>query len=708
MNADTNPFDEVYVADSVDDRAFVELFSALPLSQISAKVFAAGNVILKGIHGCGKTMILRLFLPKTIVAFKQSGIPLPIPKSAARFLSAGVNLTKSAICDIAEVTLGQGPELDLDHLPSYFGDFFNWWLLKDLFENLSFIAENADTFGWVHFESEHKFVSNLISQDCWFDSLKGCQTLKDVKARIDSRVAIYRKWVSGNLVGKGAPPELRESKTAIGQPISRTVECLKESGIIETDIRVFVRLDQLEELHQHGAVTDARDQYRKDIRLAFRRMINRALGNREGAVHYRVGTRPYGWNAPRELLVVHGSGALLEHRRDYMLVDMDEDVFRRGEATGTRFFKEFADDTFRRRLKHAFKLTELPPKGQLRKAFGKHPTPEERANYYGRPKEKTTPVPFEQALALEKSETGGVWSVEWRDYLRDIYKESPLEAVLAAAWARQSGGGSKVHRDSPPPGNAPWKSRVWWRKERLILAVLQLAARRQQRLWWWGCDDLMSLSGGNMSVFLHVCHQVWDHFLKTERLKKPTERVNLFDGRVRESIPKEVQAVGIQNASKAWLEKLTEVSGGEFRKRFIEVIGEQFRIWLREDKAMSYPGRNGISLSSAELELPIKPNSDLWVFLRDAGGYGALYQRDHTTKDQAGGRRVKYYLNPILSPFFQIPSAHMKEPKYCKLEEVLKFARSAKLPFIFETAISKSGAPEVIPKQDDEAQMNLF
>jgi hypothetical protein len=88
-----------------------------------------------------------------------------------------------------------------------------------------------------------------------------------------------------------------------------------------------------------------------------------------------------------------------------MLVDMDEDVFRRGEATGTRFFKEFADDTFRRRLKHAFKLDKLPPKGQLRKAFGRHPKPEERADYYGRPKEKTAPVPYEQANGVQTPES---------------------------------------------------------------------------------------------------------------------------------------------------------------------------------------------------------------------------------------------------------------------------------------------------------------
>jgi hypothetical protein len=222
----------------------------------------------------------------------------------------------------------------------------------------------------------------------------------------------------------------------------------------------------------------------------------------------------------------------------------------------------------------------------------------------------------------------------------------------------------------------------WWRKERLMQAVLQLAARRSQRLLWWGGGDVIALSAPNITVFLHICHKVWDLFLNEEQLKPESERQNLLQsGPIRE----ELQAAGIQSASKEWHDKLGEQPGGDVRRRFIDQLGRQLREQLRDDLAMSYPGANGFSLLRDDLEA----NHALWRFLSEAVSYGDLVAMEHTTKNKRGEARIKYYLNPALSPFFQIPAPHTKEPLYWSVEDVLEIARTAELPFALTSNLNR-------------------
>lgn len=113
--------------------------------------------------------------------------------------------------------------------------------------------------------------------------------------------------------------------------------------------------------------------------------------------------------------------------------------------------------------------------------------------------------------------------------------------------------------------------------------------------------------------------------------------------------------------------KITEQFGkSRERQQFVNRLGTLFREHLLEDKAMSYPGNNGFSLQQADLD------RDQWLmrFLNDAVDYGDLFDAPHTTKLKNRKQRRKWYLNPILSPHFQIPETHVKEPMYVTLQTV--------------------------------------
>jgi hypothetical protein len=686
MKWDRNPFQELYFSDSVEEEAFVELFSPVPLTSAIHPLFQEGNVVLSGTQGCGKSMLLRLFFPEIRIAYAAKGVPFPVADRAARFVSAGVNLVKSALCDIGQVTLGKGDAHDIERLPYFFGDLFNYWVIRDLFTNLQKIAKHEAVFdGIVQMDRRDRFADCLVQQDCWFGLLDGCASFEDIEKRIAARIEAYRRWMMMNDHERGVPDEIATRKTAVGEPIARTVECLKRTGVLAKDANVFVRVDQLEELHQQPL------ERQRKLREGFRQMLNRAFSARDARLHYRIGTRRYGWNRPDQL-IVHGSGARLENRRNYFELDLDEE-FARKEVRRSWSFPKFAADVFRRRVNYSFDDSATPDEELFARIFGRPPTPQDRAERFA-PKSRS-PLAIDRVCLLDESEA---WTDEWKSWLSKLADENPLDAVLAAAWGRQTGGNSRKlpNRSQRPPNSDAWKKK-WWRKERLMQAVLQLAARRAQRLLFWGSDDVIALSGGNIMVFLHLCHTVWDLYLKEENLKPEAKRGDLMCGK---GIPVDTQAAGLQSASRQWHDKLGEQPGGDVRRRLIDQLGRHLRERLRDDLPMRYPGANGFSLRVDQLES--NENHALWAYLRDAVGYGDLVSAPHTTKNSRGEARVKFYLNPVLSPYFQIPAAHTKEPLYWNVDQLMVLVREAKIPFALDIPAAAAAA------EPDPDQLRLF
>ena len=54
------------------------------------------------------------------------------------------------------------------------------------------------------------------------------------------------------------------------------------------------------------------------------------------------------------------------------------------------------------------------------------------------------------------------------------------------------------------------QEKIWWKKERIELALVQIAGRCQQRPLWSGFCELIALSGGNILTFLSICQFIWD------------------------------------------------------------------------------------------------------------------------------------------------------------------------------------------------------
>lgn len=647
-----NPFQVLYVTDSPDPRAFVELFSDIPVIH-AAPLFEPGNVVLRGTQGSGKSMLLNLLSPQIRVEYARIAQPFPVPSDHAPFIAAGINLTLSGALNIGQRPIGTSVEEEQALFPLLFADFLNYYVVRDLIQSLEIIGSNSEAFGdLIDTRKFDQCAVKLAGDSCWFGYLQHVRNFKDFRDSVDSRLAAYRSFHQFNA---DLPPTIQSSKTAIGEPIARAADILKQSGVVRQDTPLFIRIDQVERLHRSDVV-------RPSLGRSYRQVINKAIGSRDSRVSYRIGTRPYAWD---DDLTIYGTNDRLEDLRDFRIVDIDE-LLRRKESTATWIFPQFAEDAFERRLRFAgcFPIPgpaqSKRPKSALASVFGGSAKPAEAARMYA----GTTSA--ERALNLDER-----MPANWHQFLTELFRTDPLSATLARAWVIQSGGKgrNRARLEEDPSTTARSWEKPTWKNERIRQALLQLAARCSQRLQWSGSDSVLALSSGNISIFLSICYEVWDTFLRSERQKEPLQRKNP----VADGIDGSLQAIGIQTASLRWYEKVSERPKGHDRQRFIDVLGATFRNKLLADESMSYPGHNGVSLTKDEL----KQDQFVKKFLDEAVDYGDLHDAIHTTKESDRRPRRKWYLAPILSVFFQIPEAHKKEPYYANLSEMRKWLADA-------------------------------
>ncbi len=648
MNIEINPFYELYVTETATPREFVKLFSPLPAKHAQL-LFQHGNVVLKGTQGTGKSMLLNLLKPEIRKAFYKEKTPFPVSGKLTDFFGAGINLTRCGALDIGQRPISEELEKEEMLFPLYFSDFFNYWIVRDILKSIEFISNNPDVFNKIIDEENlDRFAIELSKESCWFGYFKKINRFDELASKLDERISVYRQFNQYNI--DKMPTKIIETKTGIGEPISRAADCLLKTNVIKEGTQIYVRVDQYEILYRSHELRPKLGKY-------YRQMINKALSTRDPNISYRIGTRSYAWE---EDITVYGTSFRLEKERDYREIDLDE-ILRRKEDSRTWRLPDFAADVFRRRLENSGYI--INDENPIRTVFGKSPSPETLASKYA-----GTSRAY-RALRIDDD-----WPDVWKRFLEKLYQDSPLSSILAQAWAMQKGTESRfgIRLEKPPPQDSKSWERTYWRKERIRQALMQIASKCGQRLMWWGDENILSLSMGSILIFISICQHIWDTFLRSERGRPTAQKKHpILDG-----IDGSIQVVAVQTASDYWYKKIVEQPGGTSRQRFIEYLGRLFQRKLLNDSAMSYPGHNGFSLKKKEYDADF----EVARFLGDAVDYGDLFSSPHTTKTPDRYQRIKWYLNPILSPHFKIPESHIKEPIYISITEVRKWMKESKIP----------------------------
>ncbi len=655
MSVNRNPFQELYVTEAFIDggaNKFVSGFSPVIVKH-ALGLFQPGNIILKGLPGSGKSMLLNLLRPDTRIAYHNCDVQFPVPAEFSSFIGAGINLNRSGADTFGQRPFSTDPEEDKALTPLYFADFINCWIVHDIFSSIrTFQSKGGDALCDEIGISHDKSLSNeaaisLAKDNCWFGFFyEPVSSIEDFLSRLAKRITVYRSFAQRNI--DAIPHSINTTKTDIGVPITKAVQHLRDSLALAQHLQVYIRIDQYEEL----AWLDEVQPYGP----IFQEVIHKFIGLRDSRVSYRIGTRKFAWARDPKMF---GTSAPVENERTHKEIDLD-DVLQRHENRRTWIFPRFAEDIFKRRIEGAGYTLPHLDKGELslHHAFNKSMPPDDGVCLYVKSK-----THLDKIIKFDKE-----WPEAWINYLREMAGKDILSATLGSAWVRQKGKGSIVNEKTFPI-TPPWEGKIWWKKERYPLALMQIASRNQQQLQWSGTEEILALSGGNILAFLSLCQHIWDAWLRDMR----DEEIKITE---LPTIGRSVQSIGIQEASQEWFEKIAKSEHGDYaRQRFVRFLGELFYKKLIDDIAMSNPGHNGFSLRIDERD----SDPSIARFLRTLEDYGDLVGMKHTSKTK-GEKRWKWYLNPILSPYFNIFHVHTKEPIYVTTIETvtdwLKQARS--------------------------------
>ncbi len=643
-----NPFEELYVGEMISPGEFVDLFSDTLLEH-SRPMFQQGNVVVKGVYGSGKTMLLTLLKPEVRLAYAARGLELPVPLELRKFVGAGISIGRSGALEFARYR-----HVDDELACELFGDFLNYRLADDVLQSITKLAGNEFVSSSLGLSTEASrldaFAEAVSTHRCWLGHMDGVSRFAELHERIDDRIRSHQESLRARTAH---PDELARTTTSIGEPLAVVAEELVRSGVLASGTRIYLRIDEYDKLTKLAQVP-------RGLGLQLRSVINAALSVRDPRVFYRIGTRPYGWRG--ETHSIFRSSDTLMQDRDYAVVDIDE-ILRRSEYAASPVFEQFAEDVFVKRLNWCgFTGASLHGPGDgsvsLEGVFGKTPSKGARAREYVRPTSTTRGISPQDD-----------WPDGWSDFLFELAGSDPLDAKLGEAWLRQ-----ELNRGGSPPtpmpaDPRPWHFPRWWASNRSAVALLQLAACTRERLVWSGEADVLRLSGDHILAFLGICRNIWSVWARSEALPERGEEYDFAD------IPTLVQTVGINSASDSWFKRIPKMPHGDTRQLFVAELASAMKRSMIADTWLAHPGYNGISLTLADLSA----NPDVRRFLDEAADWGDLIQRDHSGSDRA--QRRKYYITPLLSPKFQLPAERRQEPRYVTVEQVRRLMHGERVNF---------------------------
>ncbi len=243
-----NPFQQVYLTELIPEEQYAQLFSPLLINEVLA-VFQPGNIILEGVQGSGKSMLLTLLKPEIRIAYQRVGLKFPVPIEFSNFIGAGINLIRCAAIDFGGL-IREGAETSQSNIMvNLFGDFINYLILDDILDSIetyngneilrSNLCINMSTQTMKH------FVDDIANQGCWFGYFNKLIDYHQLRKMIRDRIQSYRVYLMGY---QAIDSFITETLTSPGEPISQIVRSLRKSGVISEDVEVFVRIDQCEEM----------------------------------------------------------------------------------------------------------------------------------------------------------------------------------------------------------------------------------------------------------------------------------------------------------------------------------------------------------------------------------------------------------------------------------------------------------------------------
>lgn len=636
-----NPFRDALVTELLEDvDLYRDMFSDSILVGQACNVFQPGNTVVLGPLGCGKSMILNLTRLRVLAHLSLSKDTWPkfLTEEVPPFFGISINLTRASFYTFGRRSISEAMNRNHDPLldTSAAADFLSHFLFAEFIKGIKILKNKnfeqlRQWFGFSNKIFEGDTIPKQIAKwPCWKGYYAGCKDWNALKIKCQLRLETWRRFLNTDI--DEIPKNIWTLKAQPDQTLHSIGNLVRRLSGNRKSTSLFVYIDQYEVLielnRSHGT--------------ELQRLVNTLIKSRDPVVFYKIGARTYDWG---QELRVTGAESCIEVQRDYTIVNLT-DVLVRTEDRRGYLYPDFAIDVACRRLKtlHGLECTAK----DFKEVFGKWNAFEEAKLYFS--KKENLQKTIQKIPGRIKNEI-----------IRICGKHaSPLELRLASAWALQ-----KLQRNQDEVSicerlkDKPWLENKWWLKERKEIGLVQIASHSNQQRRYYGWDTICYLSGGNITVFLMICSEIWDVSAR--------QGIHLL---ANSPLDPRIQSEGVLKTSDKWRERdRNEVRGGH-RYNVVNRIGMAISKSIRGDLALSNPGHTGFSLSEDELYREIEINYKVRKFLEDAVSWTIIEERRHRSKNEKDSTRRKYYLHPILSPHYQIPIKRVKEPFYTKISQV--------------------------------------
>jgi hypothetical protein len=623
------------------------MFSERILVGETLETFQRTNVIISGSQGAGKSMLLNLIRLEIVAEMLAGNRDLPDPlKTIDPYFGISINLIRANFPAFGRRSVSRvlnrgdwDPDVDLASA----ADYINHYLFYEFLKGMDFLFSHAGMRlrEWLSIVESARSLDELsqvmANWTVWFGYYSSCSTFEQLLGKSRERLLGWTGVLNANT--DEVPEDIWKTKTTIGAPLHSMGNLLRDLSNTDAGPPLFVAIDQYEVL------PELNQSYGTDLQ----RVVNTLIKARDPVVYFKLGARTHDWGKE---LRIWGSEARVEIQRDYVIVNLS-DVLMRSETQSHWLFHDFATDVAFRRIAVERDYAEAK-KQDVWNIFGKVDAERESWLYFPDKARRNTALRGIPAATAELA-------VELCSE-----EASPLELRLCAAWILQRTY-RRVRRDViiSEAGARPWLRR-WWHKERVVMALVQIASAANQRKLYFGWETALYLSGGNIAAFILMCREVWDAAAK--RGSHP-----LIDS----PLEPQIQTEGMFQASQKWRERdRNENIGGRFRYEVLSRLGPAIHESVIADIAMSNPGHTGFSLRESDVLMQYggdELRDRVRAFLDSAVDWAIFEERPHTSKLREASARRKWYLHPLLSPFFQIPHIRVKEPLYVDLVDVYRW-----------------------------------
>lgn len=692
-----NPFSSFYLAEQfVRDTEFIikrgllspETFNIPELKNL---IIEPMNHFVMGVPGSGKTMALA-FLRVECLSLINGNEELKkefkhIWGHIGRGLW-GVYLGLLLNEELLSPKNFKGFGLEDETWTNIFGDFVNAIYIKQMLEHLSSsITEPGGAIAtWLGFSEKGNEIKSAIKNFAEGVNMpEDCHTPEGLLKWAENRLKLYQKLIKERTSPKIGVNELPGSSfySELGYLPIKLVGSLRYSGVLTNDQRVFFILDEYDQCELSG---------RTDFALSINSFVKSAARGFTPNLFVKVGTRPHGGHNKTVL----GGNAKIEDGRDYREINLT--ILRLKEKR--TLFSNLVQDIANRRLRNVEWFKERKIDNIKSLLEGKKPI--EEADLYHSGKLPDRIDHFKVLL-----EYCGVFkdSKDRYEDLVSIIKEQVSETLLQKymvilacrqlqrlkdAGAKDLDKGyeplmselSKMGEFIKVGDKIKTDSKLYYKLKDLREPALFLLAHDYKRpRYYQGFETIILMAEGVPLNCIKIFRTLFDEVGYNISSFEKTKKIDIIkQNRVIRKVAGE-----IRKEASAYL------CNWQIFQILLDELGFIFRE-IQLSPTAPYPTPNGFSveketgwlLDSEPGLCNLAPGKDmeklkyLKTILSEAIDWGYFIEMPHRSKTGSMKTRMKYYINSMIAPYYDLSVRHLKEPLYTGVDELISLCSTDK------------------------------